>query len=457
MDRDSDRHGGRRAADGWLPAVGVVALGAALVWYAHLIVISPGMLRSPVDLRVYLDGGLIVRHVRPFFDPRRVSPLYDWPGPPGLTGLTFAYPPFAALPFALVSYLPLHLVDMLITAADLLALPAAIWMTLGALGWPYGQRRAGITMLATAIALMTEPVQRTIYLGQVNILLMVLVVWDLFQPGRRWWKGAGVGLAAAIKLVPLIFIPYLVLTRRFKQAAVAAGTFAATVLIGWIVLPADSSYWWLDGGFTREGFQSSTRFAGNQSLLAVFGRSGSTAWHSQWLVTAVITAVLGLAVAVLLDRAGHAVLGVATIALTGLLISPISWDHHWVWIVLAAPLLVHYAIRAHGAARWALFGLAGVVPALFGSWSIGLWGERYLHGWNRGLIWVVANSPGHVAGWPEKMVVLNAYVLTGIGLFLMLAAAAVVSYRAAGRTREARSAEHVLESGRSPLATSVTP
>ena len=65
--------------------------------------------------------------------------------------------------------------------------------------------------------------QRTLFLGQIELVLMALVAWDLLQPDRRWWKGVGVGVAAGIKLVPLIFIPYLLLTRRFRQAAVAAG------------------------------------------------------------------------------------------------------------------------------------------------------------------------------------------------------------------------------------------
>ncbi len=433
---------------GWL-AVGVVTLGAALVWYMYLMMARPSMLGLAVDLTVYRDAGLIVRHVTPFFDPRRPSPLYNWPGPPGLRGLTFTYPPFAALPFALMSYLPLHVLDVLAAAADLVAVPATIWIGLGALGWPAGQRRLGFTMLATSMALMTEPVQRTIYLGQVNILLMVLIVWDLCQPDRRWWKGAGVGLATAIKLVPLIFIPYLLVTRRFKQAAVAVGTFAATVVIGWIVLPADSTDWWLDGAFIRDSrYPSLTRFAGNQSLLGLFERSGSSAWHAQWLVVAVLTAIVGLAAAALLDRAGHAFLGVLTVALTGLLVSPISWDHHWVWIALAAPVAVHYGLRARGVARWALFGLAGAVPALFGTWAIQLWGEKYRRGWDRGLIWVADNKPGHVAGWHGwQMIQVNAYVLTGFVLLLVLVAVAVVPYLRSARAVGVGSAEQVPEPG----------
>jgi alpha-1,2-mannosyltransferase len=420
-----------QTADGWLVIAGVVALGAALVWFAHLAQPRRGLLAYPLDLSVYRDAGLIVRHVRPFYQGSWASPLYDWPGPPGHLGLTFTYPPFAALPFSLMSHLSLHALGELFVLADLVAVPSAIWITFGALGWPRGMRRLGLTLLATAVALMTEPVQRAIGLGQVEIVLMILVVWDLCQPDRRWWKGAGVGLAAGIKLVPLIFIPYLLLTRRFKQASVAAAAFAATVIIGFIVLPRDSSRWWLHGLFISGSYLGSAKYAGNQSLLAVFSRTGSPAWHTQWLVAAAVTGVAGLAVAALLDRAGQRMLGLAACALTGLLVSPISWDHHWVWIVLAVPVLVHYALRARGLARWAWIGLAGLVPAIFGAWPVWLWGETpHPLGWTLGLIWAPPSGDNRELGWHGfQLIVGNAYVLTGLALFVLLLVVALTTYR----------------------------
>jgi alpha-1,2-mannosyltransferase len=421
-----------RALDDRLFLGGVVALAAALVWYLHLAVHRPGGLLSfPVDLNVYRDAGLIVRHVWPFYRGRRPTPLYNWPGPPGYRGLRFTYTPFAALPFAPMSYLSLHALGRVFALANLLAVPSAIWITLRALGFPR-DRRVGLTLLATAAALMTEPVQRTINLGQVEILLMLLVVWDLCQPDRRWWKGIGVGLAAGIKLVPLIFIPYLLLTRRFRQASVAAGTFAATVAIGFIVLPRDSRWWWLKGLFLRAGDWSNTKYAANQSLMAIFARADSAGWRTEWHVAAVITGIVGLTVAALLDRAGERVLGLLTCALTGLLVSPISWDHHWVWIVLAAPLLVYYAARARGAARWAWLGLAGLIAALFGAWPTWLWGEKKdVYGWKWGLIWAPPNGLSRETRWHGfQLIVGNTYVFTGIALFVLLAVVAgVMTYR----------------------------
>jgi alpha-1,2-mannosyltransferase len=380
----------------------------------------------PIDLRVYRDAGLIVRHVHPYYDPHRGSPLYDWPGPPGYSGIKFIYPPFAALPFALIpSHVRLLRVEQLSSAINLLAVVVAAAVTVRALGRERGlsaKRGLGIVLLVTAIALMTEPVQRTFYLGQVELVLLALVLWDACQPDRHWWKGAGIGLAAGIKMVPLIFIPYLLLTRRFRAAAVAAGTFAVTVGVGFIVLPTDSSRWWLHGLFLQGSYDGNIPYLGNQSLLALIERLGGTGTHGIWLAAAVILAILGLGAATLLDRNGHRVLGIAACALTGVLISPISWDHHWVWILMAAPVFLYYGLLARGWARWGCFAAGAVVMAIFGAWATQLWGQTSPPaGWDRGVIWAAPTGNNIELTWHGwQLIVGNAYVLTGLALLALL-------------------------------------
>ena len=106
-----------------------------------------------------------------------------------------------------------------------------LWLTWGALErWRTGGR-LGATLGLGAVALWLEPVRQTLSFGQVNLLLMLLIVADLCLPDSRWWKGVGVGLAAGFKLTPLIFIPYLLLTRRFRAAAVAPAIFALTIAV----------------------------------------------------------------------------------------------------------------------------------------------------------------------------------------------------------------------------------
>jgi alpha-1,2-mannosyltransferase len=437
----------RHRRGGWLLTAGAVAFAAALAAYAVYTRTHPRVdWVDAVDLRVYRDGGLIVRHIRPYYSPHRASPLYGWPG---FQGLQFTYPPFAAMAFTvltLTSYWALWKISVVVNIAALLA---TIWMTFGGLGYRRGMARLGATLLLAAPLFWTEPVQRTLYLGQIEIVLMALIIWDQCQPDRRWWKGAGIGLAAGIKLVPLIFIPYLLLTRRFRQAVMASGTFAVTVLLGFVVLPGDSEKWWLDGLFAKGGRDGFIGWEGNQSLRAIITRfTGSVAGaEPTWLVVAALTAIVGLACAAVLDRAGHRMVGLLTCALTGLLISPVSWDHHWVWIVPGTVAAAVYAVRARRpAARWASAGLAVCIVGAFGAWPGSLWGEPYdLGGFSKGLIWAPPNTDpltyfrlGDRRWFAEyhwhglQLITGNLYVLAGMALFLLLAVFAVGALRAAG-------------------------
>src|SRR5580700_6176780 len=301
--------------------IGGVSFAVVLAgWLAYAFTHAAPYTVDSADLQVYNNGGLIIRHVRPPYDARYLYPLYDWPK--SKTALKFTYTPFAAVIFAAISYIPWSVLPRLSQLANLLLLVAAAWLTAGVLGNHPGGRplvppagnhpwrsRLGAALLGSAAALLTEPVFRTMYLGQVNLLLMALVIGDVAQPDGRRLKGVGVGIAAGIKLIPLVFIPYLLLTRRFRAAALAAGTFAATVVLGFLVVPGDSTDWWLRGLFfngSRTGFVG---WGGNQSLRAILTRfagsiHGATA---AWLAAALLAAVIGLASAVLLDRAGHAI------------------------------------------------------------------------------------------------------------------------------------------------------
>jgi alpha-1,2-mannosyltransferase len=250
---------------------------------------------------------------------------------------------------------------------------ATVWIAFRELGWPK-TARLGATLLLSGLLLWTEPVQRALFLGQVEIVLMALIVWDLCQPDRRPWKGAVTGLAAAIKLVPLLFIVYLLLTRRFKQAAVAAGTFVVTIIIGFAVLPSASVKWWLDGYFFQAGRTGFVGSQQNQSLRGIITRGvGSVnGAMAPWLVLALLVGALGLAAAVVLYRRGLTFAGLMACALTALLVSPISWDHHWVWIAPGLALIIDAGVRAAragaGRLRTAWYALAAAVLLVFAAW-----------------------------------------------------------------------------------------
>ncbi|MGW3508935.1 glycosyltransferase 87 family protein [Streptomyces sp. NPDC000994] len=305
------------------------------------------LLRGWFDLRVYYGAvNDWVHHGGRIYD-------YQVPG----TTYGFTYPPFAAL-----SMLPMALVgpNTAIAGALLLnlaAVAAVLWILVGRELRRYGW--FGWALAACALALL-EPVRDTISFGQVNLLLLTLVLADgwLLSSGRgRWgrWAGAGIGLAAAVKLTPAVFIGLLLLARRWRAAAVAtAVTAVATVLAAWAAPDASRFYWthalWDTTRVGRLDYVSNQSLQGVLARLAAPGEPSRAVWA--------LTVVLVLAVWVWrTHRALRADDWPAALALTGLvscLISPITWVHHLVWLLPSFAVLVQ-ARRLRTAA--VLYGL----------------------------------------------------------------------------------------------------
>jgi alpha-1,2-mannosyltransferase len=294
------------------------------------------------------------------------------------------------------------------------------------------------------VVFWSEPVLRNIYLGQVNVVLMALIIWDLCHPEGRWWKGAATGVAAGIKLVPLIFIPYLLITRRFRDAVMACVGFVVTVALGFAVLPGDSVTWWFHGVFAQGSRTGFIGWAGNQSLYGLATRlSGSVAaGQAPWLALAAVTAVTGLACAAMLFRAGHPMPALLLTELTGDLISPISWDHHWVWFAPGVAVAATYGVRSWRSARALAVGclaLAAGLVTVFAAWPTAWFGVRPHLGLDSyGLIWEPPNTNpgtfvrlGDLPRYAEyhwhglQLITGNAYVLAALAVFLVLAVVAV--------------------------------
>ncbi len=444
----------------WLLATGAAAFAVALALWVALAETDSRAALNFVDLNVYTDGGLIVRHMLPGYHPHGNSPLYSWGGL-GSLQLKFTYTPFAAVAFVAVTLIPWHFLQDLSIAVNVIALLAALWFTYGGLGWgargasspPFarGSRgvvlpgRLGATLLTAAVVFWSEPMLRNIYLGQVNVVLMAVIIWDLCQPDEgRWWKGAATGVAAGIKLVPLIFIPYLLITRRFREAAMACAGFLVTVALGFAVLPGDSVTWWFHGVFAQGGRTGFIGWAGNQSLYGLATRlSGSVAaGRAPWLAVAVLVAVAGLASAAILYRAGHPLPALLLTELTGDLISPISWDHHWVWFAPGVAVAATYGVLYWRGARALAAGclaLAGGLVAVFAAWPTAWFGVRPHLGLDSyGLIWEPPNtSPFTFVLHGDRprnaeyhwhglqLITGNAYVLAALAVFFILAVTAL--------------------------------
>jgi alpha-1,2-mannosyltransferase len=415
-----DQAGGR----GLLIAGAAVAAVAAVAYLAALATHPMAATLKGFDLQVYLGGAREALH--------HPADLYSWIYQ-GHPGIQFTYTPFAALVFAAGLAIPFKALMALVAIVSTIALVASVWIAFRELGWrPVA--RLGATLLLSGLVFWTEPVQRGLFLGQVELTLMGLIVWDLCQPDKRPWKGAAVGIAAGIDLIPLVYIAYLLVTKRFRQAAVAIGAFVVTIIIGFAALPHPSVTWWLDGDFWQAGRTGFVGSQQNQSLRGVMTRLiGSVdGAYAPWIAVAVIVLLAGLAAAVLLDRHGYRFAGLMAVALTGLLVSPISWDHHWVWIAPGLAVIVDAGARARTIGRrvaWYL--LAPVVLAVFGAWPE-FWSRTagLLQG---GLInYAPASSFAHGdnPAYPEyhwhglQLLAGNLELLAGLGLFVVVLAAA---------------------------------
>jgi alpha-1,2-mannosyltransferase len=396
----------------------VVAAVAAGLYVAALATYPRIDMLKGFDLNVYRMGGLLA-HSHP-------ARLYSWQLRPGVQ---FTYTPFAALLFAGLSSLSLVGLMDGVAAVSALAFGATVWIACRELGLTRNAR-LGATLLVAGLAFWSQPVQRALFLGQIELVLMGVVVWDICQPDRRPWKGAAIGIAAGIKLIPLIFILYLLLTRRLRQAAVAIAAFAATILVGFAALSGDSVTYWLHGYFLRADRTGFVGRSNNQSLLGTIIRfaGSAAAGRPVWIVAATLVGVVGLGAATLLDRAGPRFEGVMVVALTALLISPISWDAHWVWVAPGLAVFVSAAVLAtRRSARLSCAAAAAFLVAVFEAWPK-FWVHRagLLHG---GLFWyapTTAFGHGDNPAYAEyhwhgiELLAGNLYVFVGCALLLLV-------------------------------------
>jgi alpha-1,2-mannosyltransferase len=418
----------RRRSLIWNRTLGIASVVVAALLFATSLtayltdaVIHTGELLNWFDLNVYNDAGLITRQLPVY--------LYKWQLGPTVK---FTYTPFAGVMFAAFSYISWPVLRWMMTISSLLSVPITAWLTLGAMG-RRGLGRAAMALAIGSFALWTEPVTKALFLGQIEPLLLLLVVWDLTRKDEWRFKGIGVGLAAGIKLIPLLFIPYLLAAGKFRQAAAAAAAFAATVVIGFIVLPEPSISYWLSGYFVRPGRTGGVDALVNQSLLGMIARQtgGGVAAQPIWLPIAAGVALLGLAGAALLVRAGKPVHGWVLVGLTSLLVSPISWDHHWVWVIPLITLLAGEMMAGQTWRRWLYLAGAVVVTAIFGSWPWNYSGpDAYVP--QRGLVgWFVRPPLSYnvlqLQGW--QLLTWNLFVVAGLVIFVIMLVVAWVSWR----------------------------
>jgi alpha-1,2-mannosyltransferase len=372
----------------------VLAGLAALMAYLLPRLAAPGAHWPLWDVHVYWWGGQQAARGGALFAPG--------------ARYSFTYPPFAAALFGLAAHAPEGDLAAVLTAASIGALSLLCALSLGLAGV---RRRPETVFAVTALALLTWPVAYTLRLGEVNLIVAALAGADLLRRhDGHGGQGIATGLAAGIKLTPLIFVAYLLITGRVRAAATAAATFAATVAVGAVLLPSPSRVFWLDGVFYDQNRIGDPANSSDQSLSGAVARLAGSLdpGYRWWAVAALLTGLGGITIAAWAHRSGRRLAGVTCCAITGLLISPFSWTHHWVW---AVPLLVALSAKAWRR-RSAAYGLTAVAAAVIFSRRIPL-------------CW-----PGHPPGL-VRLLEGDLYVLCGLAV---LAGMALVLVRERARS-----------------------
>jgi alpha-1,2-mannosyltransferase len=298
----------------------------------------------------------------------------------GHIALPFIYPPFAAMVMVPLAVVPWVVSWSALLALSVISLGATLFVVARRL-WPSGGRGGALSVASIALPLALavepgkdidfdhpmvglpafglEPVIQTIEFGQINLLLMALVALDVLVAKPKWPRGVLIGIAAAIKLTPAVFVLYFLLRRDYRAAATAAVSGLVATAIGFLVAPGESWTFWLHN---PAGGVSGVPFFTNQTFQAVLVRAGvdGTTRTVCWLLLS--AGLLALAVPVI--RRAPAPLALVATAGVGLLVSPTSWSHHWVWVAPALLIAAASAWRTRSPVWITVTVLSGLVFVL---------------------------------------------------------------------------------------------
>ena len=403
---DSDHSPARQSPVPQLLRLSVILAIAAV---GYFIWISLGVwAKHGLDFSVYWYGGKILNDAG-----AAPSDLYagnvDWAGGPHLM---FTYPPFAAMVFGLLARLPqttaLTLFNAAGAAVAILTAVRAVRYWNAKSSWRATFRTPGNGWAAAVLVLAVlnlGPWRETLVFGQINALLMGLIAVDLLARNRRWTRGfpgSGflVGVAAGIKLTPLVFGLYYLVRRDWRGLGNMAAGFTATVVVGWLLRPVESLQFWLQmlPDTSRMG---GAGYVDNLSLKGALLHFGVPEAHVTvpWLVLSLVVVAVGAGVIKAASDQGARVVAVSATALTMLLISPVSWSHHWVWVAAVFPAFawtLRETPRRYVGMRWTMGGVLGIsiLVFLFSPKTIGtVLGAENLDVQTPGL-WIMASSAG---------------------------------------------------------------
>lgn len=362
------------------PMLLVVSILARLAW-TYLVPNGANF----VDLHVYVGGAEALDGPGALYDYVYADQTPDFP-------LPFTYPPFAAIVFYPLHLLPFGVVAFFWQIGIIAALYGVVRVGQRLMGL-HAQRR--VAMLWTAVGIWTEPLRSTFDYGQVNVVLVLAVLCAVLS--SRWWlSGLLVGLAAGVKLTPAVAGLYFVGARRWAAVVFSAVVFFATVGVSWVVV----------GGQARRYF---TELLGDADRVGPIGTSFNQSWRGGIsrilghdagfgplvVVGIAITAVLALLAWRSIGGASDRLGGILVVSLFGLVLSPISWTHHWVWLIPLMMWLLHGPPSTRRGARvlgwgWLSLTLVGI-PWLLSFAQPSIWeiGRPWYLAW-AGLVYLVA-------------------------------------------------------------------
>lgn len=337
-----------------------------------------------VDLHVYVGGAATIGTGRSLYDFVYADQTPDFP-------LPFTYPPFAAVVFQPLHLLPFGVLSFVWQIGIIAALYGVSWLTLRLLN------RSGhsLAMLWTAVGIWTEPLRSTFDYGQVNVILVLAVLYAVYS--TRWWlSGLLVGLAAGVKLTPAIAGLYFLGAKRWGAAVFSGVVFFATVGVSLLVLGDQARFYFTDllgdaGRIGPIGTSFNQSWRGGVSRILGYDAGYGPAVLAALAVTAVLAVLAWRAIGGASDRLG----AILVVQLFGLLLSPISWTHHWVWLIPLMMWLLHGPLRSRAGARilgwgWLALTLIGV-PWLLSFAQPTIWeiGRPWYLAW-AGLVYAVA-------------------------------------------------------------------
>ncbi len=251
----------------------------------------------------------------------------------------WTWPPFGALLMVPLAAVPDGVLLPAAYAVNSACLAAVVWICTrpvrGRLDSTWAQ--ALLVLGLTLLALPLTPVADVLGLGQIGLLLLLLCVVDLIVVAERAPRAHGVlvGIATAVKITPALFIVHFLLTRQWRAALTATLTVVVCWSIAALALWDDTFTYWSQGLLLRvnERIADFGSWVFNQSWMGLVDGLPAPLPTVLWVALSTVTLVLALRAAAHAHRAHDAVLVLGLVGLASVLVTPVAWHHHAVWVV----------------------------------------------------------------------------------------------------------------------------